>query len=419
MTLSRFCGIGLLAVAFVVPDSARAQDTVGADPASASPEGLLSEPALIGRGIDVATRTIGDGGSAKNGFFPEFSNMPSGAGWISLGPGYRYWLLKDQALVEGSAAVSWRLYKMVQGRFELPTLARSRVAIGLQGRWQDLTQVTYFGDGPDTPETARSEYRLKSLNVIGYTAVRPTRWLAIGGRLGWIAEPSILPPAGKFQRGNPDAAEVFPADAVYSIATQPSFAHRELSVTVDTRDHRSHPLSGGVYRAAWAAYRDQDLSRFSFDRLEAEGAHFLPIANGRVVFALHGWTVASDAAAGHTIPFYLLPSLGGANTLRAYADYRFHDRNMVVTNAEARIAVFTHMDTALFVDAGNVAVRFTDLNLDKRAYGFGFRFHSRTSTFGRIDLATGEDGWRFLFRLNDPLHLSRLSRRTAAIPFVP
>jgi hypothetical protein len=335
------------------------------------------------------------------------------------GPGYRRWLLQDQALAEGSAAVSWRFYKMAQARFELPTLARGRLAIGTQARWQDLTQVTYFGEGPDTLEDTRSEYRLKSTNIVGYTVVRPKQWLAIGGRAGWLAEPTILPPGGAFQRGNPDTREVFPGDAVYRVDSQPSFAHREISITADTRDHRSHPGSGGVYRAAWAAYREQDLNRFNFERIEAEAAHFIPTAGSRVVFALHGWAVASDTSGDDTIPFYLLPSLGGANTLRAYTEYRFHDRNMVVANAEARVALFTHVDAALFVDAGNVAARFADLNLDKRSYGIGFRMHSYKSTFARLDLANGDDGWRFLVRLTDPLHLSRLSRRTAAIPFVP
>jgi hypothetical protein len=45
--------------------------------------------------------------------------------------------------------------------------------------------------------------------------------------------------------------------------------------------------------------------------------------------------------------------------------------------------------------------------------------HTPQSTFARFDVAHGDEGWRFMFRLTDPLHLTRLSRRTAAIPFVP
>jgi hypothetical protein len=88
-------------------------------------------------------------------------------------------------------------------------------------------------------------------------------------------------------------------------------------------------------------------------------------------------------------------------------------------NAEARIAMMSHVDAALFMDAGNVAARFGDLDLGKRSYGAGLRFHNVRQNFARIDVARGSEGWRLLFRLTDPLNLSRLSRRTAPVPVVP
>jgi hypothetical protein len=129
--------------------------------------------------------------------------------------------------------------------------------------------------------------------------------------------------------------------------------------------------------------------------------------------------VASDVPAGHEIPFYLLPSLGGHNTIRDYADYRFHDRNLAVVNAESRWGIFTHVDATLFFDAGNVAPRAADLNLDKTSWGAGVRLHTDRMTFARIEVAHGAEGWEFVFRTSDPLRLSRLTRRVAAIPFVP
>ena len=81
--------------------------------------------------------------------------------------------------------------------------------------------------------------------------------------------------------------------------------------------------------------------------------------------------------------------------------------------------MMTHIDAAFFVDAGNVAPRVADLNFDKRSYGAGLRLHSRRQTFARMDVARGDEGWRFLFRLSDPLTLGRLSKRTAPVPFVP
>ena len=381
--------------------------------------GFVAEPPLISRALDFTTRLVGDGGEIKNGLYPDLGNMPTGSGWISAGPGYRHWFAGDRLFVDGSAAISWRAYKMVQARIELPQLLRSRLTLGAQTRWQDLTQVTYFGEGPTTEESQRSEYRLESVNVAGYATLHPVQRLSIGGRAGWIGRPSIAAPAGTFERGYAATQDMFPDDPVFARADQPNYGYGEVFVALDDRDHRSHPTRGGLYRAAWSAYSDRDTGGFSFGRSELEAARFVPLASSRVVLAAHGWLVATHAGDGQVVPFYLEPSLGGHNTLRGYADYRFHDRTTLVFNLESRFALFTHIDAAVFADAGNVAPRVADLNVDRRSYGAGVRLHTRRATVARVDVAHGSEGWRVLFRLNDPLHLSRLSRRTAPVPFVP
>jgi hypothetical protein len=389
---------------------------VQAQERTAAPSGLIDEPSLIERAVIFADRRQGNG-EFTNGFYPDVWNMIPGAGWISGGPGYRHWYAKDRVFVDASAAVSWRGYKTVQGRFELPRVARSRLAVGSQFRWQDLTQVSFFGVGAESARSNRSEYRFKSHNLVGYATFRPVEWAAIGAQIGWL-RPSILPRSGWFESDRPHTRDVFAADPVFALAGQPTFLQREASVTADTRDFPRHPTRGGVYRAAAANYADSD-GVFSFRRYEAEAAHFVPLANSRLVVALHGWLVASDTSDGQAVPFYLQPSLGGHNTLRAYPDYRFHDRNLIVINAEGRIAMMAHVDAAVFVDAGNVAPRVADLNLDKRSYGAGLRLHTRRQTFARLDVARGSEGWGALFRLTDPLDLSRLSRRALVAPFVP
>ncbi|OFW46841.1 MAG: hypothetical protein A3J29_06565 [Acidobacteria bacterium RIFCSPLOWO2_12_FULL_67_14b] len=384
-----------------------------------APDGFLPEPHFITRAIDFATRTMGDGSGEKSGFYAEMGHMITGAGWISAGAGYRQWIGGDRLVLDASAAMSWRSYKMARARFEFTNLARSRVALGAEGRWQDFTQNSHFGDGAASLEADRSEYRVKSLNVIGYTNVRPMKWLTIGGRAGWLQRPELLVPAGTFQRNYPAMQETFADDPAFALAKQPNYAHGEASITADTRDRRSHPLEGGLYRGSWTRFSDRDNGRFSFQRFEAEGAHFVPVAGSAITLALRGWLVASDTAEGALVPFYLMPSLGGNNTLRAYANYRFHDRHLAVVNVESRFALLRHLDAVLFADAGNVAARMADLNLDKTSFGFGLRMHSTQATFARLDVAHGAEGWRVVFNTSDPLHLSRLSRRTAPIPFVP
>ena len=393
-------------------NAVHAQET---PPATAS-HGLIREPDFIERAVIFADRRQGNG-EFTNGFYPALFDMIPGAGWISAGPGYRQWYAKDRAFVDTSMSMSWRGYKLIQGRVELPKIANSRIALGAHYRWQDFTQISFYGTGPQSFETNQSEYGLRSHNLIGYAALRPFEALSISGQLGWL-NPSVQPRGGWFEGDVPDTRTVFPANPVYAFGEQPTFVQREVSVTADTRDFPRHPTSGGLYRAAVADF-DDSVGLFNFRQYEAEAAHFLPVAGSRVVIAVRGWLVGSETNTGQSVPFYLQPSLGGDNSLRSYADYRFHDRNMVVFNAEARIALMSHIDAALFLDAGNVAPRVSDLNIDRRSYGAGLRLHTRAQTFGRVDIARGDEGWRLLFRLGDPLALSRLSRRALLAPFVP
>ena len=408
--------------------SAAAQDTSSGAPAQseptppgAEPRGFFAEPRGLAKGLAFAESKLDteDSGEAKRGFYPELGNMVTGAGWISAGVGYRLPLFDQRALVEVATGISWRAYKMAQARIELTSLAEGRVAVGTQFRWQDFTQITYFGQGADSLENNRSEYRLKSINQVGYVTVRPGKWLTVDGRLGWLSGPELLRPAGAFLRGNPSTDQVFPHEPAFALAEQPSYLYGETALIVDTRDEPGYPTRGGFYRAGLTRYADRDAGLFSFQRYEGEAAHFVPLADRDIVVALHGWVVGTTTAEDQRVPFYLMPSLGGANTLRGFSDYRFHDNNLAVVNAEARVAIFEHIDAVTFVEAGNVAPRFGDLDLDRTSYGVGVRVHGRESTYARLDFAGSVEGWRVVFRLNDPFAYSRLRKRTAQAPFAP
>lgn len=381
---------------------------------------VFAEPKAITKALDLAGGYLGDGnGDEKTGFYAAFGRIASGAGWISVGPGYRQRVLDDRAIIDASAAVSWRAYKHAQARFAFTDLANSRIAVGAQVAWQDLTQLNYFGIGAESSADARSEFRLKTADAVGYMRYKPVRWLAFAASGGRLDAVTIDSPTGPFDRNFPDAREVFASDPGFALAKQPAFAHGRLSLTADNRNYPDHPSNGGLYRVAWSRFADLDLSAFSFSRYEAEAAHFVPLLHGGVVFVLHGWTVLSDTADGQIVPPYLMPSLGGSHTLRAFPNYRFHDRHLLVTNLEARIALTTHLDTALFVDAGRVAAEIEQLGLANRSYGLGLRVHTHKRTTMRVDIAHGNEGWQLSFSLSDPFRLRRLEQYTAAVPFVP
>jgi len=403
-------------------DEGPEHDTGASSNASRLDTGLFTEPPLLASLIDAAFGRFGDAATPRNGFYAELSNMITGSGWVSIGPGYRRYVMNDRGFIDASAAISWRGYTMTQARFEAPQLLDDRVSLGTQVMWQDQTQINYFGIGPNTLETDQSQYRMQSVDTVGYATFRLEPSLALTGEFGFLRRPDIMTPSGPFKPDVPTTTEAFPTNPGVSLPFQPNYAHTELSLTSDTRDHRSYPTSGHVYRAQMNAFFDQSTSigQFTFRQYEAEGVEFIPLLDDRNwVLALHGWLVASDVPSGNQIPFYLLPSLGGNNSLRSYTDYRFHDQNLLLTNVESRWGLWTHLDGALFVDAGNVGATVGNLNLDKISIGGGLRLHTTKATFGRLDIAHGAEGWNVVFRTSDPLRLARLTRRVAAVPFVP
>lgn len=392
----------IVALTCLSPMLSSAQDALAVPPSATEPQGFISEPAPITRAAVFADRHLGKGG-LTNGIFVDYGNMIPGAGWLSAGPGYRHWYNNDRFFVEGSGSISVTGYKMAQGRVELPAMLKSRLALGTQVRWHDFGRVDYFGAGSSTTEDLLSDYSIASTQVTAYATLRPVRWLAIGGQIGWM-NPKSQYVDGALLRGLDDRR---------------TFVPTEVSLTVDTRDFPEHPTSGIVLRGVGARYDDRTSGENTFERYEGEAAGFLPIGAGRVVLALHGWLVGSDVAPGRSVPFYLQPGLGGSSSLRSFTDYRFRDDNMLLATAEVRLALFTHLDLAAFTDAGNVASRVADLDLNKRSYGGGIRLHTRRTTFALFDVARGSEGWRVMFRLKDPLALSRLKKKNTLVPFAP
>jgi hypothetical protein len=382
--------------------------------------GLIGEPALLRKLVDHSDGMSG-GGEPNDGPNLHVGSAVTGAGWISAGPGYYHRVLDDRAFVDVSATVSWRLYTMAQVRFELPKMAHDRLSFGGYASYQDLKQLNYFGIGIDSLEADRTAYRLHNFDIVGYATVRATSALSVSAGFGWVPKVNLSAPTGPNLR-IPNTSERFSEGAAPGISSQPSFLHGDVSVAADFRDLPGHPTGGGLYRAAAAAYSDRDAGTYSFRRYEIEASQFVPLFTRKWVVALHAWEVFSETSNGDLVPFYLAPSLGGQNTLRGYYDYRFHDNNLQSFTAESRLALFPHVDAAVFADAGKVAPRARDLDFKqlKTSYGVGFRVHNASSTIGRLDVGHSTEGWRVFLKLTDPFtRTTSASGRSSVVPFVP
>jgi outer membrane protein assembly factor BamA len=382
-----------------------------AEKAQTSP--VVQQPSVFQRAFKWAGKLEGSG-EAKDGLYPELGGMIPGAGWLSAGPGYRHHLFGNAAVVDASAAMSWRRYSMMQSQIEWPALGSNHLSIGASAKYQDFTEINYFGIGSGTDRSAQTDYRLKTIDFAGSATLRPTDRLSVGGRVGYLRGLNIEPGLSSIL---PPTHDVFDETTAPGLTVQPRYTHADVFVEADTRDAPGYPTSGGVYRLGLATFHDLDASGQSFQRVDADATQYVPLFHRNWVVALRGRVTMSQTGAGNQVPFYLLPTLGGDHTLRGYANYRFRDRDAALVSAEYRWPVFRMMDAALFADAGTVAPTAGGLLRERvaRDYGFGLRLHSEGKSFASIDVANGAEGKRISLSLGASFGGSTNN----VIPYVP
>jgi outer membrane protein assembly factor BamA len=379
--------------------------------AEAADATVAAEPGRLERTFSWAEAKFDGGSGTHEGLYPELGGMITGAG-VSVGPGYRHSLFGDRALVDASAAVSWRRYSMFQSRIEWPRLFEDRLSVGAQVKYQDFTQINFFGIGGASLKANQTDFRLKDVDVLAFATVHPKRWLSVGGRGGVLRSVNIARGTSPLY---PSTGDVFDESSAPSLTRQPSYLHSDVFLDVDLRDVPEYPTRGGRYRVSVAAFHDRTYSQHSFRRVEADAEQYIPLLHKNWVLAVRGRMAMSQTSAGQEVPFYLLPALGGPTTLRGFSNYRFRDRNLILLNAEYRWPIFRALDGALFYDAGTVTDHSLSLHHPHTDYGAGVRLHSTTRTVARLDFARSREGNRVIFSFTAPLGVSGRS----VVPYVP
>ncbi len=330
------------------------------------------------------------------GFRAKLGGMVTGGGF-GIGPEYlREDLARGELMFRASAQRSLRGYSKYDLEFGAPSAAHDRLKFQFLGVHHNYPGIGYYGPGPDSEKTGRSNYRLEETAADGLFAVKPLPHVWFGGTGGYLW---VNTGPGTDKRYISTERQYTPAQAP-GIDRQTNFLRYGAFGQVDYRDNPLGARSGGNYTLRFDRYMDQNLSRHDFDRVEVELQQFIPFFNKRRVIALRGKTALTYLDPGQTVPFYLQPVLGGSDDLRGFRTFRFHDMNSMVMNAEYRWETFSGMDMAIFADAGKVFTRKAQLNFKdlESAVGVGMRFNARNAVFLRIDVGFSHEGFQVWFK---------------------
>jgi hypothetical protein len=336
------------------------------------------------------------------GLYVRVGNVGEGSGF-ALGPAFRFNTFPFD--FKTSVAVSAKRYVIGEAALRFPgTLGRddyfkrSGPYIELYGRRRDFPQEDFFGLGPDSLFSDRSDFALR--DTFGRVEGGYERGLLRAGTgIGYL---DVSIGAGNDPR-MPSSTEIFTIAEMPGVNDQLAFLVIEPFVEFATIDRALSDPAGGRYRVSVSQYKDRTLDRYSFWRWQADLRQYLSFVKDRRIIALRAWaSSAQPDAAGQDVPFYLQPTLGGGRTLRAYNTFRFRDRSVLELQAEYRWRINEFIKGALFYDTGAVGRTLDALGRFERSYGFGLRAGGRKGAAFRMDFAFGgRDGHRVLVRMDD------------------
>ena len=262
----------------------------------------------------------------RSGFFPFIGRITSGGGF-ALGPGYR---LLDVAGADWTSygAGSLKGYWQIDSRLTWTRLAHGRAFATAYGRYFRFPREDFYGIGPESDHADRTDFDLRQ-GAVGFSAgVRPTPWFSVGGTTEYLRP--RLGPGG--DNKVPNATQVFSLAQLPGWAEQHDFVRVEGFADAHTAEPFMNPRKGGKYRVAVARYSDRS-GNGRFHPRRRRRAAVLSIFNERRVFALRALGSFSDVAGEAEMPFYLMRTLGGGQTLRGFRDFRFRDRHLLAVQA--------------------------------------------------------------------------------------
>ena len=324
---------------------------------------------------------------------PFFDSAYAGGGF-TIGAGYAKYV-SPYSFVDLRGSITGKGYARIEAALMSPRVFDRRGSLTVIGGWRQATQVGFYGTGMQTTLEDRSNYRFNQPYGSADLDFLPTRKLLVLHGGAELSRWNL----GSGKGDVPSIDTVYTPETLPGVGTSTTYFHTEAGVAIDSRPAADYARHGGYYGITFHDFNDTSNNTFGFRRTDYEAIQHIPILRETWVISLHGRLQLADAANNQTIPFFMLPSLGGGSSLRAYNSWRFRDRNSLLLQAEWRVIANRFLDVALGYDAGRVANRRSDLTSSplKSDYGIGVRFHGQIATPLRVELFHGSEGWNIVF----------------------
>ncbi|HKX12396.1 MAG TPA: BamA/TamA family outer membrane protein [bacterium] len=269
-------------------------------------------------------------------------------------------------------------------------------SFGVFSTWYREFDEDFYGIGPNTPQSAKTEfglYRFRAGTQFGFEMVRN---LVFSARFVFD-----LSDGNSGRASSPDKIqEQFPPSELAGFGRKLDYVDMGFQLAHDTRDPYYDPARGGRYALTFHRFQLAGQGGFSFYQYDIDLEHYFTLGHPRLVLWLHNAWMFQDTTGNDQIPFYRLAKLDVHSPMRGYDAGRFRDRGSVVFNVELRYPIWQNVDGTIFFDSGRVFDGIKNFSFNDFRFGGGGGIRLTVRRFYRfeVEAATAGEGLNVIFR---------------------
>jgi hypothetical protein len=315
---------------------------------------------------------------------------------------------------------------------------RDATVFNLYAQSMSLNTVHYFGLGPSTSRSMRAIFGVRQTIVGGNVIfpVVPKLKLSLFGEVNG----RFIDVRGSHGQSSPSIEQLYSPAAAPGLVSQPGFLQFGEGVRL-----RPSLLSNHIqlnYEVKFQEFLAPGDSTYSFNRFVTDLTHDFPLYrkqapryardfNGPDECAMNVHTESCPAvsrnrqgtislrfllsesftSAGHVVPFYFQPTLGGSDIngnqlLPSYQDYRFRAPNLMLFRASLEHSIWGPLGFQFMADAGKVALTRSDIDFSNMVHSFAAGLTLRAGGLPQVSLLFawgGNEGTHTIAYMNSSL----------------
>ncbi len=304
---------------------------------------------------------------------------------------------------------------------------------------ESLKTLGFFGEGPNTSDTARSYFGMRE-TIVGFNGTAPIRGVPAFSVFG-EANARVVALRSDPNQSSPSIEQAFNNATAPGLASQPVFAQLGEGVRF------APTLARGYLRLNYALTLQQYVPgsmSYSFQRLTMDFNHQIPIykttrtllpkagngpddcsdnpsstiakcpeisRNKEGSVSLRLLMIDSLTSGGNVVPFYFQPTLGGSDingnmALPSYQDYRFRAPNSMLARATFEHSIWGPLGMTLMIDEGKVANNPSGLDFTHLMHSYAAGLTLRAGGFPMVYLMFawgGHEGTHNIVNVNTSL----------------